>query len=82
MLLQTAISAIVQHRQRIDRAVERQFAPQSGQNIGAPLMGNTGGAQVLEPDRRDWMANIAKPGESMTGEHHTPVAVAEGAFGA
>ncbi|MCY1359984.1 hypothetical protein D9M69_465900 [compost metagenome] len=80
MLLQTAVAAIVQHRQRIDRTVEGEFAPQPGQNLRAPLVGNAGSAQVIKPDRRHRMARIPQPGEAMPGKHHAPIAIAEGAF--
>ncbi len=39
MLLQSAVTAIVKHGQWIDRAIERQFAPQPGEDVGAPFMG-------------------------------------------
>ena len=45
MVLQAAVAAIVQHRQRIDRTVERQFSPQPGEDVGAPFVGNAGGVR-------------------------------------
>ncbi|MNF93631.1 hypothetical protein D3C84_763130 [compost metagenome] len=82
VLLQATIAAIVQHGQWIDCAIERQFAPQAGEDLGTPFMGNAGVAQVLKPDRRDGVTGIPQPCEPMPGEHHAPITVAESAFGA
>lgn len=72
----------MKHGQWIDRAIERQFAPQPGEDVGAPFMGDVRRLQVVQPDRRHRMTGIAQPGETVTGKHHAPVAVAERAFGA
>lgn len=39
MLQQATVAAVMQDRQGIDRAVERQLAPEAGQDVRAPFMG-------------------------------------------
>lgn len=82
MGLQFPIAALVQHRQWVDRTIECQFAPQPREDIGAPIVGDAGSVQIIEPKWRGRVAYIAQPSVAMAGEHHAPVAIAKCAFGA
>ncbi|MOA42548.1 hypothetical protein D3C78_1646050 [compost metagenome] len=82
VLLQATVAAMVQHGQRIDRAVERQFAPQPRKDIGAPFVGDLCRVQIVQPDRCDRMASVAQPSEAVAGKHYAPVAIAKCTLGA
>ena len=82
MLCQPAVAAVVEHGQRIDRAVQRQFAPQPGEDVSVPLMGNVRRLQIVQPDRRQRICRIAQPVEAVAGKHHAPIAIAKRALGA
>ncbi|KAI3478023.1 hypothetical protein L1887_60075 [Cichorium endivia] len=82
VLGQAAVAAVVEHGQRIDRAVQGQLAPQAGENVRGPFMGNAGVGEVVEPGGCQRIGRVAQPVEAVTGEVDLEVPLAEGAFSA
>ena len=82
MRAQPAITAVVQYRQRVDGAVQRQLAPQTAVDIADPADGNAGAGQFAEPVRCGAGRRGAEPGMPLSGEDHLKVVFAVGPFGA
>jgi len=81
MLNQATIATGMQDGQRIDRAIEGQFAPQPGEDVRGPFVGDTAVMQLFKPGRWRWIPRVAQPGVAMACENHLPILLTKRAFG-
>ncbi len=82
VLEQAAVTAVVQDRQRVDRAVDCQLAPQAGQDVRRPFVGNATVVQVLHKRGGCRVGCITQPVETVASEPDAPVRLQKRAFGA